>query len=505
MKKKNQLSVYPILIAIYPILALRNHNIIYVDVASIVRSLIFSITITLALWLLAYLFLRDVDKAGIIITWGIFLFFTYGHIYLEIDSLMGEAIRHRSLLAIYGIIFLLGVWWIIKRRSGLETIRSFLTFTGLILFTLALFQSLRYDYGIYKASVEASKNYKSAITSREMVHDQSLPDVYWIILDAHTRSDVLQEKYDYDNSAFIQELTDMGFYVAQCSQSNYATTKYSLGSTMNLAYLENSDDNYDLNLPLNKSIVRQIFDSYGYLAVSNQASYFKFGEDIHLSRNRIAFGHINISGGMNEFEAMLFETSMLRIFFDMPQLLPGFSGEGRHEVEHYERYLETLYILDELQNLPEIQGPKFVLIHIMVPHSPYIFTPEGDYQWEDYAQSGYRSNVAFIDTHIVDGLRAIIDKSEIPPIIILQGDHGPTGTKHKIVTPEMRMAILNAYYVSDETKVSLYGSITPVNSFRVIFNHYFGEEYELLEDRSYYAYEPEELTTEFLVPNTCLE
>jgi hypothetical protein len=32
---------------------------------------------------------------------------------------------------------------------------------------------------------------------------------------------------------------------------------------------------------------------------------------------------------------------------------------------------------------------------------------------------------------------------------------------------------------------SLYKSISPVNTFRVIFNEYFGGNYELLDDRSY--------------------
>jgi len=49
-----------------------------------------------------------------------------------------------------------------------------------------------------------------------------------------------------------------------------------------------------------------------------------------------------------------------------------------------------------------------------------------------------------------------------------------------------RFSILNAYYLPNGGHDLLYDSITPVNTFRVIFNHYFGKDYGLLKDRSFY-------------------
>lgn len=40
------------------------------------------------------------------------------------------------------------------------------------------------------------------------------PDVYLIILGAYLRDDILLEVYQYDNSEFIDALTELGFYVA---------------------------------------------------------------------------------------------------------------------------------------------------------------------------------------------------------------------------------------------------------------------------------------------------
>jgi hypothetical protein len=79
-------------------------------------------------------------------------------------------------------------------------------------------------------------------------------------------------------------------------------------------------------------------------------------------------------------------------------------------------------------------------------------------------------------------LRRIISDSSIPPIIIVQADHGGVGT-----FSEDRHKILNAYYLPAGGEQLLYENISPVNSFRLIFNHYFGGNFEILEDISFFS------------------
>ena len=50
-----------------------------------------------------------------------------------------------------------------------------------------------------------------------------------------------------------------------------------------------------------------------------------------------------------------------------------------------------------------------------------------------------------------------------------------------------RYSIFNACLFPDGGDKNLYDSISPVNTFRVLFNHYFGTDYPLLEDRSFYV------------------
>jgi hypothetical protein len=94
-----------------------------------------------------------------------------------------------------------------------------------------------------------------------------------------------------------------------------------------------------------------------------------------------------------------------------------------------------------------------------------------------------------------------VQDSRIPPVIIVQGDHGPLPDLTE--EPSQRLPILNAYYLPGvEMDSMLYPSISPVNSFRVVLNSYFGQNLPLLEDQSYFGPE-EDRNANQLVPNSC--
>jgi hypothetical protein len=73
--------------------------------------------------------------------------------------------------------------------------------------------------------------------------------------------------------------------------------------------------------------------------------------------------------------------------------------------------------------------------------------------------------------------------------VILQGDHGPLDHPEKDIKTRFRnrTRILNAYLLPAGGAARLYDSISPVNTFRVILNHFFGTDYPLLEDRTFYS------------------
>jgi hypothetical protein len=71
----------------------------------------------------------------------------------------------------------------------------------------------------------------------------------------------------------------------------------------------------------------------------------------------------------------------------------------------------------------------------------------------------------------------IVKNSKVPPVIILQGDHG-------YVIPERRYNNLLAFYFPYGGNEALYPTITPVNTFRLVSNLYFGTDMPLRNDVS---------------------
>ena len=104
----------------------------------------------------------------------------------------------------------------------------------------------------------------------------------------------------------------------------------------------------------------------------------------------------------------------------------------------------------------------------------------------------------FINKKVEKLVDEILIQSEVPPIIILQADHGSAssfpghyGSEAWSLPDENmikeRMGILNAYYLPSGGRDLLYDSITPINTFRLVFDYYFNANYGLLDDQSYYS------------------
>ena len=168
------------------------------------------------------------------------------------------------------------------------------------------------------------------------------------------------------------------------------------------------------------------------------------------------------------------------------------------------------YVFDHLGNNLGVKGRVFVFAHIMSPHSPFVFQADGSpaparsaapATWYDDAINpasadqresfirGYRGQVEFVNRRIRQVLESLLTDSSRRRIIILQGDHGPNMTLQMsgptAAAAAERLSILNAYYVPPDMRSRLYLSITPVNTFRVILNRYFGGSEPLLPDRNY--------------------
>jgi hypothetical protein len=321
------------------------------------------------------------------------------------------------------------------------------------------------------------------------------PDIYYIILDSYIRADFLEEEFSYDNSDFLSSLRERGFFIADESHSNYPYTITSLPTTLNFMHLEEiaaeesqftnlsvTEAHWLLSAMISESRLMHYLDSLDYTTIAFHTGYW-FTELENFDRY--------LKPSYDGWHPDEFEYGLIK-------LTPiGLVAQFERTSEDYVRD-RVLFALEHTADATEIDGPVFVLAHIGSPHAPYVFGPHGqpvatqDYYSHDEYIEAYRNQVIHINNEIEEVIDEILSNSPEPPIIILQGDHGACyGTEYDFLAYsclEMRMSILNAYYFPDQDYADLYPGITPVNSFRVILNNYFGMDYEMLPDRSFYSY-----------------
>lgn len=491
-------ALYPILFSIFPVLSLAAHNIDEISLDVIFRPLLVSLFVGAVLFGLMKLIFGDWGRAALAASVTLFFFFTYGQVYnlLEDVTFAGLSLfRHRTLLPLFAILLLL----------SLVLIARFVSRSNPSPYWLNLFSIVLLMYPTYQIASNVFQQWSAerAIISSagEVPSKTDQQDIYYIILDAYAREDVLRDLLGYDNSDFLNSLRQRGFYVAGCSQANYAYTEFSLTSSLNYDYLDRLDvyhSRADRIALLKHSAIRSFLDSNGYEIVAFPTGW-AFTEwkdaDLYLDYERPVTA-------LTEFESLVLDTTVFRVASDFR--LSQQTDASRKDL----RRLRVFSLLDHIKRLPERRGNLFVFAHIVVPHFPYTFGPNGEAQafkrrdasHEEIA-AAYVDQVKFANQEILDVIDTLIQKSKIPPVIIVQSDHGPLPDLAQEAS--QRLPILNAYYLPGvQVDKILYPSISPVNSFRVVLNSYFEQDLPLLEDLSYFGPE-EDRNANQLIPNMC--
>ncbi|MGB8983033.1 MAG: hypothetical protein WCC12_14250 [Anaerolineales bacterium] len=478
---------YTILFAAYPALALLARNIGEVEYSVAYRAILLSIFVSAFSVFTLYLMFRDWNKAGILTVVWLGAFFFYGHVFRYIKGLEISGVvigRHTYFMVLWALVFL-AVAWFTLRGAHRNVLVPVLSTMSVVLVLFPLYQLLSYQFSVWRrVQIPPPEISVPARTA------EALPDIYFIILDMYGRHDVLASEFDYDDGPFLRQLEDMGFYVASCSQSNYPSTAYSLAATLNTNYLTDLSDlftpeNTDTTLMwhlIQDSAVENILREEGYRIVAFETGY-------ELTEWEDADNYYRLqSGKINSFEDLLLRNSFLSVFSEKDYFDQFFLGSDRR------KHALSLYTLEKLEEVPDLPGPKLVFVHLTIPHPPFVVGPNGElnvvaphyegnesYYVKDEYKIGYQNQVAFLNARLPGVLKGILANSAQPPIIILQGDHGP-----RFVEWDEQLDILSAYYFP-EPQPELHSFITPVNNFRIVLNAYFGTSLPMLPDRSFYT------------------
>jgi len=482
-----RIPIHTFFLAAYPIVSLLAFNIDQIYAQDALKSLLISLFIAALVLCGLRLLSGSWQFAGLLTSLIVMWFFIYGRLYTPLKSfsvfrwIIG---RHRYLLVVWSGIVIGVAYWLKKRSRIFPDLTMILNVFSIILICLPALQIVTFYLRDLNHPGDQAVDAVTPLIS--WTDDSSPPDIYYIVLDEYTRSDVLEQEFGVDTTPFLEELQEMGFYIAECAQSNYSRTTHAFASTFNMNYVQTlksgvaPDEDPSWLLPYMKNgVVRQQLEILGYKTIVFNNSWKRYVWDdadiVYRSSG---------TGLLSPFEYLLLRTTVVRVYLDMQE------AEIR-QLSNYTSYDDTLYALKHLPEVPDIQGPKFVFVHLIIPHSPFVFGPNGEkidipydadagniYTEEDYKR-GYVAAVSYINKRMLEILPELIRDSDTPPILVLAGDHGnPWGGNRNEVK------ILAAFFTPG-SETPFYETITPVNIFRIIFDTYFNGSFGLLPDISY--------------------
>lgn len=546
MKRRPLLILFsPFAVALFPVVHLASTNINQITQLQIAEALAVVLAATGLCFLLIRRFSQSTDFAAVATSLLAIAFFTYGRIYeVAIHTTRGWPLLgtrdglHGALTLATALVLLVLLRGCRRRPDITEPIQLLLAVAGFVAilpssFTLvgALEFADRPGLESLPDWIVAGEPEPPATPLDE--ESKATPDIYYIILDGYTRQDILEERFGFDNSDFLEALEARGFYVAKRSNSNYALTFLSIASSLNYRFMNDIAEGMLAHGDLARGPFHNLIQrpraaeflrarGYRYVTISTHWS--------GTERSAIADQTFELSRLFSsEFSNMLVRTSWLRRF------APGVAALH-------------LFTFEKLVEISSIEGPTFAFVHFILPHSPYVFDRNGvvardhslvqfakprmnasdatieaerrhlldqieasnarrqsktqQRRWADYeelnpeererrSRGGYVGQMIYTNRRILESIDRILAESDVDPIIILQGDHGTAetgGPGGKGPHPRERMAILNAYRVPEKMRRKLRPDITPVNSFRLLFNALFDAGLEKLPDHSFYSW-----------------
>lgn len=504
--KKAKVPIYPILFGIFPVVTLYSHNLSLVQPRSMFVMVGEVVVAIVLVWALLSLILRSVERSAPVVTVFTVMFFIYGHAWRVLNAstlTVGIFESEITYYCVWMVVTLLLAFLVGKRWKFAANASRFLAVVGFALFAMAVVSAASGWLGVQQDIRKRQAAAKSS-TGGQMLSLSEMPDIYYIILDGFGRRDSLSKYIGYDDSSFVKALEGRGFYVAANSHSNYCQTELSLTSSLNMDYLEKvvpdfsptSNNRYTLDALIDVSAVSRLLRSkgYEYLAVMTGAPMINPN-----SADRVLQA---AEVGSAFFQSMVLGDTPIHFLTQSEERLGGQTADKRTN------------IVQGFKNLEALAGgtarPRFIFTHIFAPHPPFVFNRDGSareqstafsiadgshymyegHSLEDYKQ-GFAGQAEYTAKLTFEAVDTIIKHSTRPPIIIVQGDHGSKAylDQESAEKTEMKEVFsnLNAYYVPPAIKAKLYPSITPVNSFRLIFSTLFGANLPPLPDSSFYS------------------
>ena len=473
--------IYPFLFALYPVLSLYLRNIREVMPARVLPALGISLAIAIVCWPVTGMATRRDGKRSLLLFFFLVLFHFYGVYYGWIAGLLPE---DSSPLLSHAIAFILpgGSWFflswaVIRSHKVFSTCNRVLQLAVIFLLLWNVIGILIYHGRSFfsQRSLPRQESPYSPKNPRELTNR---PDIYCFVLDEFASLESARSLFHYDNSKFAETLRQQGFFVAQNSYSRFRLTEPAIAAILNLGVFDDKKDPYP---PIRRNAAASFLKRNGYRIIefSLQPAMFMEAAD---QRFHYSLRHASIF--FDDFYRLLCERSLLRFLPD----------HWRRQKTNFSRYYRER-VLQVFEKLPEVvksPGPKFVFAHIFCPHEPFVFDAQGGpvptaHFWDHADPHYYLQQYMFVSRKMTEATALILEESVVPPVILIQSDHGYRGSlrlgKQKSQIPWAEIVkVFNALYLPGIDPEQIEPSLSPLNNFRLVFNHYFAGHYPLLKN-----------------------
>lgn len=317
------------------------------------------------------------------------------------------------------------------------------------------------------------------------------PDIYYLILDGFASENTFHTLFGENLSGFTSRLRKLGYTVPEASHSNYGQTVLSVPSFLNMSYLDPLAEINKRNgceATLNNELIRnnrlaRILHRAGYKTIQISSEFTPAGWNPFMDENKV-------TSWLNDPTYMFLQRTIFGVVFS--------------DVLINEKRNSRLREFDSLCATVREDGPKFVSMHILMPHPPYFFDREGnsikpeggETDWssaQSKSESLYVGQAVFL-TKLLDKFACHVEQqSKRPYVVIMHGDHGSAMTgslysdKPSTTYLRERMGIFLAFKFPNYEGKQIPADITPVNVPRLLLNNYLGANYPLLPNRSYFS------------------
>jgi hypothetical protein len=453
---------YIYLFAIYPVIFLYRQNVGEVRCRTILMPMAVCLALTWLLWLgLGFIYKKAEKRALAVFLLQVPLFY-----YKLIHDLLDEVLGWSPTIIIAGLFIVLLA---AVGRSKRSLAHSGRVLSLILLLLLAWNAAAIAVHHLGHAGAKKARAFLRAAPPPKPAGSSSKPDIYLFIVDEFASLDTIESVFGHDHSAFVRRLQNAGFFIARESRGLYVWTPEAVAAVLNM---EAVPKKAAAGMLIKKNRVTRLLREQGYRIFD-----FPYEDLTALDGAERHFYHAP------ERDSFLFND----FYRTLVEMSPFFScvEKWRNDERQYARFFRQriLHVFETMPALVTLRGPKFVLVHLFSPHAPFVFDRRGGpvpprHQLDYSVRTYYLDQYLYISQRLAETAEMILRRSTTAPVIIIMSDHGYRGSIRKpfvhVVSAEEKRKIFLALLLPGFPAEGLRSDMSPLNVFRLVFNHYFG-------------------------------